>query len=134
MSHRPERDDRVEPARPARRIPAEEDADQAREQHGADHGLRLDQQRPAEPRRNGQRHAEPGEDADQAADGRQRLTGAGVGMKGPDGPIVELAPGKYKFSIKTAGKPPSNDEITVGADETWGVMIGPGGALPLRVY
>jgi hypothetical protein len=59
---------------------------------------------------------------------------AGVGMKGPDGPVLELAPGKYKFSIKMPGKPASNDEINVGADETWGVLIGPNGALPLRVY
>ena len=36
-------------------------------------------------------------------DKRTIKAGAGVGMKGPDGPIVELAPGKYKFSIKTAG-------------------------------
>ena len=59
---------------------------------------------------------------------------AGVGMKGPDGPVLELAPGKYKFSIKMPGKPTSNDELNVGADETWGLLIGPGGALPMRVY
>ena len=59
---------------------------------------------------------------------------AGAGVKGPDGPILELAPGKYKFSVKLAGKPASDDELQVGADETWGLLIGPGGALPMHVY
>jgi hypothetical protein len=30
---------------------------------------------------------------------------AGSGMKGPDGPTLDLPPGKYKFSIKLTGKP-----------------------------
>ena len=59
---------------------------------------------------------------------------AGVGMKAPDGPTLELAPGKYKFSVKVAGKPASNDELEIAADETWGLVVGPGGALPLHVY
>ena len=59
---------------------------------------------------------------------------AGSGTKAPDGAMVDLPPGKYKFSIKLAGKPASNDEIEVGADETWGLLIGPVGALPIRVY
>ena len=59
---------------------------------------------------------------------------AGAGTKGPDGPMLDLAPGKYKFSIKLPGKPAQNDELEVGADEIWGLMIGPGGALPLQVY
>jgi hypothetical protein len=59
---------------------------------------------------------------------------AGAGMKGPDGPILDLAPGKYKFSINLAGKPASNDELEVGADETWGLLVGPAGALPMHVY
>ena len=59
---------------------------------------------------------------------------AGVGAKAPDGPTLDLAPGKYPFSIKLPGKPAHNDELEVGADETWGLFIGPGGALPLLVY
>ena len=59
---------------------------------------------------------------------------AGVGAKAPDGPTLELPPGKYKFSVKVAGKPASNDELEIAADETWGLVIGPGGALPLHVY
>jgi hypothetical protein len=59
---------------------------------------------------------------------------AGAGMKGPDGPTLELAPGKYKFAVKLAGKPASEDELEFGADETWGLLIGPGGTLPMHVY
>ncbi len=59
---------------------------------------------------------------------------AGSGIKGPDGTTLDLTPGKYKFSIKLPGKPASDDEIEVAADETWGVFIGPGGALPVHVY
>lgn len=59
---------------------------------------------------------------------------AGGGTNGPDGQLLDLPPGKYKFSIKLAGKPASNDEIEVGADQAWGLLIGPGGALPMQVY
>ena len=59
---------------------------------------------------------------------------AGVGAKAPNGPTLDLAPGKYKFSVKLPGMPLQNDELEVGADETWGLLIGPGGALPLQAY
>jgi hypothetical protein len=59
---------------------------------------------------------------------------AGGGTKGPDGAVIDLAPGKYKFSTKLPGKPASNDELEVGADQTWGLLIGPNGALALQVY
>ena len=38
--------------------------------------------------------------------------------------------GKYKVTLK-GGK---GDEITVGPDEIWGVLAGPGGVLALQVY
>jgi hypothetical protein len=59
---------------------------------------------------------------------------AGAGTKHPDGPMLDLAPGKYKYSIKLPGRPPQSDEVVVGADETWGLMIGPGGVLALQAY
>jgi hypothetical protein len=59
---------------------------------------------------------------------------AGVGTKAPDGPMLDLAPGKYKVSSKLAGKPAHDDEIEIFADQTWGLLIGPGGVLPLQVY
>lgn len=58
----------------------------------------------------------------------------GAGTKAPDGPMLDLAPGKYKYSIKSPGKPVQNDEVDAGPDETWGLMIGPGGVLALRAY
>jgi hypothetical protein len=59
---------------------------------------------------------------------------AGAGTKGPDGPTLDLPPGKYKYSIRLPGKPAKNDEVDIGTDETWGLMIGPGGVLALQAY
>jgi hypothetical protein len=60
--------------------------------------------------------------------------GAGVGAKAPDGPTLDIPPGKYKYSLKLPGKPAQKEELEVGADEAWGLLIGPGGALPMNVY
>jgi hypothetical protein len=60
--------------------------------------------------------------------------GAGLGAKGPDGPKLDLPPGKYKISVKLAGRPARTDEADYGADETWGVLIGENGLLPLQMY
>jgi hypothetical protein len=60
--------------------------------------------------------------------------GAGLGAKGPDGPKIDLPPGKYKFSVKLAGRPAKTDEADFGADESWGVLIGENGLLPLQIY
>ena len=59
---------------------------------------------------------------------------AGAGTKGPDGAMLEVPPGKYKFSVKRAGEPSFNSEVDVGADETWGLMVGQGGAMPMQMY
>ncbi len=59
---------------------------------------------------------------------------AGSGTKGPDGAMLDLPPGKHKFSIKMPGKPTFNDEMEIGPDQIWGLLIGPGGALTLQVY
>jgi hypothetical protein len=59
---------------------------------------------------------------------------AGAGRKGPDGPMLDLPPGKYKYSIRLPCKPAQSDEVELGADETWGLMIGPSGVLPLQAY
>jgi hypothetical protein len=45
-----------------------------------------------------------------------------------------VPPGKYKYSIKLPGRPSESDVVEVGADETWGLMIGPGGVLALQAY
>jgi hypothetical protein len=58
----------------------------------------------------------------------------GIGTKGPDGPSLDLAPGKYPYAIKFPGAPGAHDTVDIGADETWGLLIGPGGALPIQMY
>jgi hypothetical protein len=57
----------------------------------------------------------------------------GVGQKSTDGPRLDLRPGTYKASVKIAGQPAFSEEVKVGAG-TWGLLIGPGGILPLQVY
>lgn len=52
----------------------------------------------------------------------------------PDGPKVDLKPGKYTVTVKMPGKKAMSEEITLGADESWGVIILPDGPLPLQVY
>lgn len=65
---------------------------------------------------------------------------AGAGSKGPDGPTLDVAPGKYAYKLKGSGKLKGaggagpNDPVEVGADEIWGLMIGPGGVLPVQMY
>ena len=57
----------------------------------------------------------------------------GGGQKG-DGPMLDLKPGTYKASVKVPGKPAFNEDIKVVAGQTLGLLIGPGGVLPLQVY
>jgi hypothetical protein len=58
----------------------------------------------------------------------------GVGTKAPDGPSLDLAPGKYPYSIKLPGQAARPATVDVGVGETWGLLIGPGGALPMQMY
>jgi hypothetical protein len=60
--------------------------------------------------------------------------GAG-GPQSPRPPMIDLPPGKYQYALKIAGGPARNNQIEIGAGDTWGVMIGPGGdVLPLQMY
>ena len=59
---------------------------------------------------------------------------AGAGTKSPNGPTLDLPPGKYNYSIMLPGKPVQSDAVDVGPDEIWGLMIGPGGVLALQAY
>ena len=63
--------------------------------------------------------------------GKTLKIASGAGTKAPDGPSLDLPPGKYKYSIKLPGRPAQSDEVEIAADETWGLMIGPGGVLAL---
>lgn len=60
--------------------------------------------------------------------------GAGKGAKAPDGPMLEIKPGTYVVSVKSAGLSAPPETISVGSDEIWGLIIGPGGILPLQMY
>ena len=60
--------------------------------------------------------------------------GAG-GPQSPKPPMIDLPPGKYQYALRIAGGPVRNNQIEIGAGDTWGVMIGPGGdVLPLQMY
>ena len=60
--------------------------------------------------------------------------GAG-GPQSPKGPMLDLPPGKYQYSVKTAGRPARNDTIDIAAGDAWGLMVGPTGeVLPLQMY
>lgn len=59
---------------------------------------------------------------------------AGIGSKAPDGPSLEVAPGAHKVTIRNPGKPDITEVVTVRANDIWGVLLGPGGALPLPMY
>jgi hypothetical protein len=65
---------------------------------------------------------------------RTNKVAAGAGAKQPDGPTLNLPPGRYKVALKVAGEPSQSEDVTVGADEIWGLLIGPGGLLPLQMY
>jgi hypothetical protein len=58
------------------------------------------------------------------------------GPNSPHGPTFELPPGKYKYVVKVAGRPDRVHEVTVAANDAWGVMVGPGGdgVLALQMY
>lgn len=101
-------------------------------------------QRPAEAQRSGLM-PKPGQAKiliGNMADGAAEITlnrqtykvGVGVGAQKPDGPSFDLRPGKYSYSLTIGGKKAETDQIQVGANEIWGLMIGPGGVLSLRVY
>jgi len=61
-----------------------------------------------------------------------------AGAGGPQSagpPMIDLPPGKYRYTLKIAGGPVRNDQIEIGAGDTWGVMIAPSGeVLPLQMY
>ena len=61
---------------------------------------------------------------------------AGVGKgRPPKELIVDLRPGKYRYVVKLAGRRDQAEEIIVAADDTWALLVGPGGGvLPLQMY
>ena len=72
--------------------------------------------------------------AEVTINGKAAKVAAGAGAKGPDGPTMELAPGKYDVALKTAGQPTQHENVEAGPNEIWMVMIGPGGMLAVQAY
>jgi hypothetical protein len=62
--------------------------------------------------------------------GKKVKVAAGAGKNGPDGPTVDLAPGKYDLALKSGG----HETIDAGPEEIWIVMVGPGGLLAVQGY
>ena len=53
----------------------------------------------------------------------------------PDGPQIDLPPGRFKVTLKVPGNAAQKGEFEVGANETWGLLVGPAGVpLPVHVY
>jgi hypothetical protein len=52
-----------------------------------------------------------------------------------DGPQIDLPPGRFKVTLKVPGSAAQKGEFEVGANETWGLLVGPDGVpLPVHVY
>jgi len=49
-------------------------------------------------------------------------------------PFIEVTPGSHPYTLTVAGQKPFKDKIEVGPDETWGLIAGPGGGLPIQMY
>jgi hypothetical protein len=58
---------------------------------------------------------------------------ADSGHKSPDSPAIDLPPGRFKVTLKVVSSAAQNREFEVGADETWGLLVGPAG-VPLAVH
>ena len=52
-----------------------------------------------------------------------KLAAGAGGLQSPKPPILELPPGKYRYSMKVAGRPDRNDAIEVIADDGWGLIV-----------
>ena len=73
-------------------------------------------------------------DATITIDGQELPVAAGEGADQPDGPTLDLAPGTYTVTIAIAGQADQEERLEVGADEVWGLILGPGGVMPLQLY
>lgn len=56
------------------------------------------------------------------------------GKNKPDGPSFSLAPGDYRLEAKVGAGGSVVEQIQVGPDETWAVLLSEEGILPLRMY
>jgi hypothetical protein len=59
---------------------------------------------------------------------------AGVGRKSPDGPKIDLPPGRYKYTFKLKRGAAESEEVEVGGDEAWGLLASDAGLLSVQLY
>lgn len=71
-----------------------------------------------------------------AANAGQRLTDDVLtGGKSPDGQEVNLPPGQYRVTLKTASGAAKSRQFEFAAGETWGLVVGSDGIpLPVQLY
>jgi hypothetical protein len=62
--------------------------------------------------------------------GKKIKVPAGAGTKAPDGPTLDLPPGKIEVALKGG----AGDSFQAGPDQIWMAMIGPGGFLFIQAY
>ncbi|MEZ4771271.1 MAG: hypothetical protein R2844_22990 [Caldilineales bacterium] len=66
--------------------------------------------------------------------GEEIVVPSGAGMESPDdAPSLDLPPGDYEVTTTVDGNSVT-DQITLGADEVWGLLLDQEGALPLQMY
>ncbi len=68
------------------------------------------------------------------AAGKTVKAAPGIGTKNPDGPKLELEPGQQKIVFEFKGGKPESETLDVKAGEIWGILVAPGGALPMQLY
>jgi hypothetical protein len=56
------------------------------------------------------------------------------GPQTPNGPTLDLPPGRYKATLKIAGRPERSIDLATAADDSWGLMATPGGLMPIQMY
>ena len=57
-----------------------------------------------------------------------------AGMESPDdAPNLDLPPGSYDVTTEV-GSSSVTDEVTVGPDESWGLLLDEQGAFPMQIY
>jgi hypothetical protein len=62
--------------------------------------------------------------------GKRVKIAAGAGRGAPNGPTLDLAPGKYDLALKSG----EHEAIEAGPEEIWMAMVGPGGLLAVQAY
>jgi len=65
----------------------------------------------------------------------QKLTyKVAAGTTPPHGPILDLLPGKYTFTLTLPGREPRTEKILVEVNETWELRVAPEGLVSVQVY